>query len=162
MCVTDHGVQAQILRDAKETGKEKVFVSARTIIEQSIKEHASHDINMLSSKSTNVASGPDHMKYSVLLKMATLNIIFILDMPATNNLARAVNHSRRKQRPIDPRNLDFDMDSTSIGVEFLKGDIWVDHKRHIILASDYRLRLVTTSVHWFVDGTFKLVKAPFI
>ena len=94
--------------------------------------------------------------------MTALNIVFILDMPATNNLARAVNHSRRKQRPIDPRNLDFDMDSTSIGVEFLKGDIWVDHKRHIILASDYQLRLLTTSVHWFVDGTFKLVKAPFI
>ena len=54
-------MQAQILRDAKETGKEKVFVSARTIIEQSIKEHASHDINMLSSKSINVTSGPDHM-----------------------------------------------------------------------------------------------------
>ena len=148
--------QAQILRDAKETGKQKVFVSTRTIIEQPIKEHASHDINMLSSKLTNVTSGPDHMKYSVLLKMPTLNIVFILDMPATNNLARAVNHSRKKQCPIDHRNLD----STSIGVQFLKGDIWVDHKRHIILASAYQ-RLLTTSVHWFGDGTFKLVKAPF-
>ena len=53
------------------------------------------------------------------------------------------------------------MDSTSIGVDFLKGDIWVDHKRHIILASDYQLRTLTTTVQWFVDGTFKLVKAPF-
>ena len=48
LCVTDRGVQAPILRDAKETDKQKVFVSARTIIKQSIKEHASHDINMLS------------------------------------------------------------------------------------------------------------------
>ena len=55
----------------------------------------------------------------------------------------------------------FDIDSTSIGAEFIKGDIWVDHKRHILLASDYQLRLLITSVHWFVDGTFKLVKAPF-
>ena len=54
LCVTDRGVQAQILRDAKETGQQKVFVSARTIIEQSIKEHASNDIHMLSSKLTNV------------------------------------------------------------------------------------------------------------
>ena len=128
----------------KETGKHKVFVSAHTIIEQSRKEYASHDINMLSSKLTNVASGPDHMKYSVLLKMPTLNIVFILDMPATNNMARAVNHSRKTQRPIDPINLDFDMDSTSIGVEFLKGDIWVDHKRDILLASDYQLWLLAT------------------
>ena len=56
LCVTDRGVQAQILRDAKETGQQKVFVSARTIIEQSIKEHASNDIYMLSSKLTNVTS----------------------------------------------------------------------------------------------------------
>ena len=103
LCVTDRGVQAQILRDAKETGQQKVFVSARTIIEQSIKEHASNDIHMLSSYP----------------------------------------------------------DSTSIGAEFIKGDIWVDQKRHILLASDYQLRLLITSVHWFVDGTFKLVKAPF-
>ena len=60
-------------------------------------------------------------------------------MPATNNMARAVNHSWKTLCPIDPRNLDFDMDSTSIGVEFLKGDIWVDHKCHILLASDYQL-----------------------
>ena len=103
---------------------------------------------MLSSKLTNVTSGPDHMKYSVLLKMPTLNIVFILDMPATNNMARAVNHSRKTQRPIDSRNLDFDMDSTSIRVEFLKGDIWVDHKRHIILASDYQLWLLATYYIW--------------
>ena len=77
-------------------------------------------------------------------------------------MARAVNHSRKTQRPIDPRNFDFDMDSTSIGVEFLKGDIWVDHKRHIILESDYQLRLLATSVHWFVDGTVKRVKAPIV
>ena len=101
------------------------------------------------------------MKYSVRLKMPTLNIVSILDMLPTNNMARAVNHSRKTQHPIDPSNLDFDMDSSSIGVEFLKGGIWVDHKRHILLASDYQLRLLVTSVHWFVDGTFKLVKVPF-
>ena len=116
---------------------------------------------MLSSKLTNVTSGPDHMKYSVLLKMPTLNIVFILDMPATNNMARAVNHSRKTQCPIYPRNLDFDMDSTCIGVKFLKGDRWVDHKHHIVLTSDYQLRLLAASVHWFVDGTFKLVKSTF-
>ena len=46
------------------------------------------------------------MQYSVLLKMPTLNIAFILDMPATNNMPRAANHSRKTQRSIDPRNFE--------------------------------------------------------
>ena len=69
-------IQNYIQHHHKETGKQKMFVSACIIIEQSIKEHASHDINTLSSKLTNVTSGPDHMKYSVLLKMATLIIFY--------------------------------------------------------------------------------------
>ena len=49
-----------------------------------------------------------------MLKMSTINIVSILAMLATNNMARAVNYSRKTQRPIDPINLHFDIDSTSI------------------------------------------------
>ena len=113
--------------------------------------------------------------------------ILLIDMAATNNLARRVNHHRRILRPADPQTLNFIIDPNHIEEGFIKGDIWVEQKCHIILASDYQMELLTNSTHWyilllivivlvrlfytnikltyvacrFVDGTFKIVKAPF-
>ena len=83
---------------------------------------------------------------------------FFTDMPSTNNMARRVNRERKIHRPIDPKTLDFDLDVRYLGNDFLKGDIKVGTSRHIILATDYQIQLLSQSFHWFVDGTFKLVK----
>ena len=39
MFLTDRGVQAKIVRDAKQQGEEDVFVSARTHVDHSIRQH---------------------------------------------------------------------------------------------------------------------------
>ena len=46
------------------TISDKTFVSARTLIEQSVKVHAAHDIHMLSSKLTHVTSGNQQYGYN--------------------------------------------------------------------------------------------------
>ena len=76
-------------------------------------------------------------------------------------MARRVNRERKAHRPIDPKTQDFDLDVRYLGNDFLKGDIKVGTSRHIILATDYQIQLLSQSFHWFVDGTFKLIKAPF-
>ena len=80
-------------------------------------------------------------------------------MPSTNNMARRVNRERKAHRPIDPKTLDLDLDVRYLGNNFLKGDIKVGTSRHIILATDYQIQLLSQSFHWFVDGTFKLINS---
>lgn len=82
-------------------------------------------------------------------------------MPSTHNMSRTVNKRRKAQRPQDPTTLQFDINMDMIGQDFLKGDIRVENNRHILLATDQQLQLLRTTQHWFVDGTFKLIKAPF-
>lgn len=74
----------------------------------------------------------------------------IIGMPSLNNMSRRVNHKRKLMRPDDPRQLEFDLSVADIGADFLKGDIWVEGKRHIILASDYQMQLLSTARHWLV------------
>ena len=93
--------------------------------------------------------------------LRTVLIFFSSDMPSTNNMAHRVNRERKAHRPIDPKTLDIDLDIRYLGTNFLKGDIKVGIGRHIILATDYQIQLLSQAFHWFVDGTFKLVKAPF-
>ena len=76
--------------------------------------------------------------------------IFFTDMPSTNNMAHGVNRERKAHRPIDPKMLDFDLDARYLGHDFLKGDIKVGTSRHIILATDYQIQLLSQSFHWFV------------
>ena len=109
-------------------------------------------------------------------------------MAATNNLARSVNSHRTILRPAGPQTLNFIIDPNHIEEGFIKGDMWVEQKRHIILASDYQMELLMNSTHWYIIllliliihvrlfdmninltyvacnfvGTFKLVKATFI
>jgi MULE transposase domain len=82
-------------------------------------------------------------------------------MPSTANLARAANHCRRRQRPDDPQDLTFILDMTNIPENFFVADVRVDSQRHIAFATPQMLHLLSSATHWYVDGTFKVVKQPF-
>lgn len=85
-------------------------------------------------------------------------------LPALKNpeyLARAANRHRQKKRPAEPSDLDFEICEDHIPADFLQADVKVDERRHLIFATKNMLNLLTRSKTWYVDGTFKVVKAPF-
>jgi hypothetical protein len=74
---------------------------------------------------------------------------------------RIANRRREKARPKNPETLDFALDNKFIPDGFLKADIKVKERRHIMFATDDMLSLLSKAKTWYMDGTFKLVKKPF-
>lgn len=44
---------------------------------------------------------------------------------------------------------------------FLRFDLHLKDARHLIFASDHQLSLLEKAKVWYVDGTFRVAKAPF-
>ena len=44
----------------------------------------------------------------------------------------------------------------------MRKDIHYRGRRHVIFASDSQLYLLAKAKTWFADGTFRVVKAPFV
>jgi len=82
-------------------------------------------------------------------------------LPSIRNLARAGNRRRHTQRPRHPKNLSFKLQEQHVPEHFLRADITVGSQRHIMFATNYQLQLLSRAVTWYMDGTFKVVKAPF-
>ena len=82
--------------------------------------------------------------------------------PHIDNLKRATNRQREKLRPTEPTSLDFDLDVDFIGSDFLQTDVQVDEGRHLLFATPDQLRLLARARTWFLDGTFKVVRHPFV
>ncbi|KAJ8300497.1 hypothetical protein KUTeg_022016, partial [Tegillarca granosa] len=45
---------------------------------------------------------------------------------------------------------------------FVRKDVRVGSKRHIILATDQQLELLSFSKIWYMDGTLEIVRKPFV
>jgi hypothetical protein len=82
-------------------------------------------------------------------------------LPKPNCIARTANRLRQKIRPQDPTNLDFTLNIDCIPEDFMKADVQVKNRRHLILATDQQLQLLSKSKCWYLDGTFKVVRKPF-
>ena len=82
-------------------------------------------------------------------------------LPSLTNLARTANRARQAIRPQDPVDLDFEVNMDYIPGNFLRGDIKVDERRHLIFATDQMLNILCRAKRWYLDGTFKIVKEPF-
>ena len=79
--------------------------------------------------------------------------------PAT--LARAANRHRQANRPADPTDLKFEMAADHIPEDFLQSDVKREDQRHLIFATPDQLKILAETKILFLDGTFKVVKAPF-
>ena len=82
-------------------------------------------------------------------------------LPSIDNMARAANRKRRQQRPRHPTDLNFELDQNHIPEKFKTCDVRLNRRRHVILATANQLDLLSRAKTWYVDGTFKVVRAPF-
>lgn len=83
-------------------------------------------------------------------------------LPSVQNIARAANRHRQHQRPRHPTDLDFELQEDHVGERFVRADVRVKNNRHIILATDAQLDLLVRAKTWYIDGTFKVVREPFV
>ena len=85
-------------------------------------------------------------------------------LPKQVNLERVANRYRQKFRPRDPLDLQSPLDYDYMPSDFLiffQKDILVSEKRHLLFATAHQLELLKKSRRWYLDGIFKVVKAPF-
>ena len=82
-------------------------------------------------------------------------------MPKPVNLAKRGNRARQKLRPVDPTTTDFEIDTNYIPDNFLRADIRVDERRHIMCFTETQLTLLKKAKTWYIDATFKVIKEPF-
>ncbi|XP_066268880.1 uncharacterized protein [Branchiostoma lanceolatum] len=90
-------------------------------------------------------------------------------LPSQAALLRRVNRAKAKMRPKEPKDLEdlmnFQLDEHYIPEDFLRADIPVGVKRrrrHILLATQQQLDLLGQSNSWYMDGTFKVARPPFV
>ena len=83
-------------------------------------------------------------------------------LPSLANLSRAAIRARQSIRPEDPVDLEFEINTEYIPENFLRGDIKVNDRRHLVFATNHMLNILSRAKIWYLDGTFKIVKAPFV
>ena len=84
-----------------------------------------------------------------------------MDIPKPKNLVRIANRKREKFRPRDPSDLEFDLNLDYVPDDFLQADIVVNTRRHLMFATARQLQLLQNAKRWYIDGTFRVVRAPF-
>jgi hypothetical protein len=82
-------------------------------------------------------------------------------LPKLQNLTRIANYTREKLRPDEPTDLEFSYDENYIP-GFLVGDVSVNGHRHLMFATDQQLIFLKKAKSWYLDGTFKVVRQPFV
>jgi len=75
-------------------------------------------------------------------------------LPGKRNLAHQVNRKCQNVPLNNPDNLDCELQQQFVTDGFLKGDVIVENKRHINLATDPMLALLSQTWSWFIDDTF--------
>jgi len=71
------------------------------------------------------------------------------------------NRVRRRLRPEEPTDLDFTVDDRHTPDGFLRKDVRVRDRRHLVFATDQQLTLLSKAKTWYVDATFRVVDKPF-
>ena len=83
-------------------------------------------------------------------------------LPCIPKLCRLVNRSRSNLRPKEPQDLKFVLNYSFVPRSFLRCDLTCRQQRHLFFATDRMLSLLCKARTWYMDGTFKLVRKPFM
>ena len=81
-------------------------------------------------------------------------------LPKPVHVARAANRLRQKLRPQHPKGLDFELVEECLPPGFIRADLTLKQRRHLIFARQEQLYTLAHAKSWYVDGTFKLVRHP--
>lgn len=82
-------------------------------------------------------------------------------LPKPEYIARQANRLRQKLRPEHPWDLDFKLVDECLPDGFLRADLEVKDRRHLLFARQEQLNTLACAKTWYIDGTFKLVRHPF-
>ena len=69
---------------------------------------------------------------------------------------------RDQKAGLRPEDLSFTINDEHMPSHFLRDDISVGENRHLIFMSETMETLLSTALVWYVDGTFRVIKKPFI
>lgn len=70
-------------------------------------------------------------------------------LPKVNFMARNANRYRQRLRPEEPRDLDLELKEDCLPDGFLRGDVRVKDRRHLIFATKEQLKLLAKTKHWY-------------
>lgn len=156
----NHSAQAgallatQVIKQVKEKAIADKFKSASAIVEEVNFECQSIILTLWTILTLIIL-----IFQQVLLDELTGSPCAALTAPA--NIARAANRLRQRLRPADPKDLEFIIDEEAIPSGFLRADVKVKNRRHLIFATDPQLETLANAKTWYIDGTFKVVRWPF-
>ena len=79
-------------------------------------------------------------------------------IPKVANLARQANRKRQKSRPVEPCDLEFELNPQHMPDNFLQADVKVDDRRHLVCSTSEMLSLLAKSKQWYdINIFFKLI-----
>ena len=70
-------------------------------------------------------------------------------MPKVANLVRQANR-RQTSRPVEPKDLEFELNPEHIPGGFLQADVKVSSQRHLVFSTEQMLTLLARSKQWYV------------
>ena len=82
------------------------------------------------------------------------------------NVKKACNRRKAKGLPKEPKEDEklFSIQTDFFAPEFFQGAVIMPNKsdRHLIFASEEQLKYLAKTNRWYLDGTFKIVRRPFV
>ena len=83
-------------------------------------------------------------------------------LPSQSATVRKFNRARQGSAPKHLNTIDFILEEEHLPDDFLVKDIQQQGCRYIVLASMQQLSVLARTKQWYVDGTFKIVRKPFV
>jgi hypothetical protein len=97
----------------------------------------------------------------LLYKLFKSNKKFLL--PKIENWCRVVNRFKEDERPPNPPKIDFELVKKVLPKEFEVHDINSKKLgRALVFFTEHQMELLKRAKRWFLDGTFRIAKSPFM